>query len=463
MYNQVFNKMTKVNRGGDLTITNPVQNLYSQRLFDLDSSDTLISMYHLNNYHPLWNIVNINNTNIYRRKENFLNYVGASGSASNTPSTPVITNPCADGNGVEYGFFSWEVEGFNRLRRTTPVRDITRTQLRLSENEPVFDIAGNRVENDFEWDVATLSTSLIQDMHRQVMAGNSSNAGEVAGILELIKFGYIDPKTTNPQTAMDSIVVDWGAAPVCDFTSGNPLAEINGVVVNPNVGANLTIIDLIKAYVKRVAQKISVSSVAGDYQFVSMLDVELLQDIIDCYVCYTVCGRDITRMDSFEARNRNEQLRSQLGEFGAVTLSFDGYNVTFVPWQYTDDLYDVNTDTYSMIFMIPRIGNYPVWEFEFLDMQNGINSVQNSLLDVDEFMVTDSGRFLHMAENDLTCYKRHLETQFRVLHRAPWTSMKVSNISLVSGSLLGRFSFDSGSPDYLGNSTKVASATSAPL
>ncbi len=452
---RIFNK-GMVNRGDSLTLTNPVQSLYMQNLFDLESSDTLISLYHLDNYHPIWNILNMSNTNVYSRKENFLSWMTANQSGEPADFTsPVVTDPCAVGNGFDYGFCSWEVEDFNRLRRSTPVRDLTRRNMKLFEKQAEYDIAGNRITNDWDWDTAVLGKTVLQDMHRQLMSGSKLVAGEVDGILNLIKYGYTNPQTDDDCIEMDSYVVDWDGAYVCDFSNGNPTAEINGVVVPAAIGANLTMIDLIKAYVMRVAQRISVTSVRGTYQHIALVDVNVLQDLIDCYVCYTVCGRDISRMDSFEARTRNEQLQAQLGEFGAVTLTFNGYPVTFMPWAYDDSLYDAVADEYTIVFLIPRIGNYPVWEIEFLDMQNALRGMNIGNMD---FQISDMGRWLHMETTDWTCYRRQLETQFRVLHRAPWTSMKITGIKAI-GSAFGRISLDPQSPNFYATLTSAPSVT----
>lgn len=458
-YENSFNNQLK-QRHSDLAVTNPVQSLYQQDLFDLNCSDGMIAFYKANDYHPLWRILPVSNTLEYRRKENFLNYTGYAGTAAGTAThqDAVIVDPCGDGCTFEYGFCSWEIEGFNRLRCCTPVRDINYRNVKLCENDPLFDIAGNIIDNDFEWDVAMLSDSILRAMHYQLVQGNSANAGEVDGMLAQVTYGYVDPVHGEACEAMDSTVVDWAGNDVCP-DGGTTGVTVNGVAVPVAAQATLTLIDIIKAYVKRTDERIFASSVGGFYRYFALIDSTLLECIIDCYVCYTVCGGDIERMDAFEARARLEELRSQLGQFGAVTLTFDGRSVTFVPWQVTDAFYDSVTGQYSILFFIPQIGNYRVWEVEFLDFAANWRGLE--LVDSDEFMITDNGRWLHMAEREKTCYKRCLEVQFRVLHRAPWTSMLVNNIAC--DSLFGHFSFDSLSDDYLGGVTKTAAPTTVPL
>lgn len=448
--------MQKIQRGDELALTSPVDNLYNPALFSLEASDTLIGFSLLNNVHPFINILPKRNTNIYRGSENMLTYIAPDGTAADTPTGSSVANPCEPGNSVESGHVSFLYEGFTRSRRSTPVRDITDRGIKYVETQPIYDIAGNLVEDDFEWDAVRLSTVVLQDLHRLLLNGNSVNPGETAGMLELIDYGYTDPVTAAAHPEMDSYVIDWNSNSVCDFTNGAPGITYNGVAVAADVAANTTMIDVFKSYVRRVSQRITMSTVNGAFNFVSLLDPIVLGELIDCYVCYTVCGSDVTRMDSFEARRRNEELRSQLGRFGAVTLTFDGWDVLFMPYTWSG-LYDSGTGEYTIITIVPQIGTYPVWELQFKDMANAINGLE---LNYKDFMVTDTGRFLHWSQMDHTCYQRHTELQFRLIHRAPFTSMKITGIS-VSGDIFGRISHDPLSAAYLGGANLV-SDTPAP-
>lgn len=145
------------------------------------------------------------------------------------------------------------------------------------------------------------------------------------------------------------------------------------------------------------------------------------------------------------ARGILSGLHSRLGQNGAVTLDFDGHNVTFVEWT-KGGLYDSATGLYSMIILVPRIGNFNAWELQFKDMNKGIGGLE---LDYKKWMVTDGGRWLHYSQQDHTCYQRHLELQYRLCGRARWTALKVENISCATDAF-GNLSSDPASEDFLG-------------
>ena len=113
-------RFSQVNRGDELSLTNPVDGIYFEQLLDCSMNDSVIAFALEGTEHPFISMMPKVNTTLYKQQEAFLQYVAADGTAAGTPSTAAISDPCADGNTFENGFVRWEVEGFTRLRRSTP-------------------------------------------------------------------------------------------------------------------------------------------------------------------------------------------------------------------------------------------------------------------------------------------------------------------------------------------------------
>lgn len=426
----------------DLTLTNPVDGLYNQLLFDLCGENDLISLSLMGMYNPVIDAIGVINSDVHRIVEDFITYVAPDGTANETPSSGILTQPCEPGNTVESGGCSFVLEGWTRFRRSSPTRDITDGHMKYCKTQPIYDIQGNAIDDDYEWDMVRMMSVLLQDFQRWLISGNGSIAGETDGLWNLVDYNYVNPVSGELCKEMDSFVIDW------DGQAMAPEGGAEGVTINGDAAPDgYTLIDYIKSYVTHVARRINMSSLRGTWNFMAVLPTEALSCLMSAYVCQTVCGGEIERMDSFEARAKLESLRSQLGGHGAVTMTFDGYGITFFPYDY--EL--VNDDgTFRMIFFVPTVGNTPLLRIHSKDMSAAVAAI-NMPHQRSEFLVTDRNRVLSWATADHTCYQTHIEMQSRIYARAPWTMMKIDNVAC--DTLFGIMSGDPLSSNFFGTFT----------
>jgi hypothetical protein len=422
-----INRSVMVKRSDDLTIS-PADGLYNQLLFDLCSNDALVALSLFGSYNPVIDRIGVVTSDVHRIVENFVTYVSADGTAAGTPTSGVISNACEPGNSIEAGGCSFVLEGWGRLRRSSPVRDITDIGIRYCDKQPTYDIAGNRIDNDYEWGIIRLMTAILQDLHRLLISGQNTNAGEANGLLDLIDFGYTDPITGEACTAMDSAVWDWGGNSMCLTEEAPDDITYNDVVVTPT-----DIVQVIKQWLRRTHMRINLSSLSGSAPQVALIPTEALACLIECYVCHTVCNNDIQRMNSFEARARMEELMSQIGDFGTITLSFDGYPIIFYPYDY--ELINED-DTVNFLIVTPNIGSTPITRVQMKNMSELLSNVPTP----DDYQVTDGSRVLSWQTLDHTCVRTNSEIQWRVYLNAPWTATKFLNVGCTP--LMGQISSD---------------------
>jgi len=429
----VVNRSVVVKRSDNLTIA-PADGLYNQLLFDLCANDALIALSLFGSYNPVIDRIGVITSDVHRIVENFVTYVSADGTAAGTPTSGVQTNACEPGNGVEAGGCGFQLEGWGRLRRSSPVRDITDIGIRFCDKQPKYDIAGNKIDNDYEWDLIRLMTAMLQDMHRLLINGQKTNAGEANGLMELIDYGYTDPDTGEACTAMDSAVWDWAGNSMC-LTEAEPAQiTLNGANVSPS-----NIVQVIKQWLRRTHMRINLSSLSGSAPQIGLIPTEALACLIECYVCNTVCANDIQRMDSFEARARMEELMSQLGDFGTVTLSFDGYPIVFYPYDYE---LITDTDVIDFLIITPNVGTTPITRIQMKDMSQLLSNVPTPA----DYQVTDGSRVLSWQTLDHTCVRTNSEIQWRVYLNAPWTATKFLNVGCAP--IMGQISSDPQSPYF---------------
>lgn len=411
-------KLNPVMRGDDLT--NPATNdgIYNQLLFDLCGNNDLVSLSLMGSYNRALDAIGFVNSSVQHIHHDMITYVSASGAAAASPTSGVATDPCAVGNGIESGGCTFELTGWGRLRRSTDVRDITDIPIKYCENQPIYRIDGMPIDNDKEWDIVRLMSVLVHDFQRLFITGNSGNAGEADGLEQLVTYGYSDPGSDEACTAMDSTVIDYNGNAICP-TNGAVSVTYNGNAVAD--GYNL--FDFIKSFLRRTQQRIQMSSLNGAPLHIGLATTETINCMISCYVCDLVCGGDVERMDTFEARDMIAGLRQEFGANNAVLLSFEGYPVLF--YAYDWELRDSITGNSDIYILTPSVGNTPLIRTQVKDMGQVAGVSQGEY----QFRVTDNNRVLSWETSDHTCYQAHAEMQWRVYMPAPWAQMRITNVS----------------------------------
>ena len=406
-------------RGDEHTMPATVDGIYNQLLFDLCGNNDLVSLSLFGAYNKAIDAIGVVTSEVQHIHEDMIVYVSASGAAAGSPTTGVHVYPCDAGYSVEAGGCVFELTGWGRLRRTSAVRDVTDVIEKYCEKQPIYDIAGNTIANDYEWDVVRLMSVIIHDFQRLFITGNNAVPGEADGLEQLVTYGYENPDTDEPCTSMDATVVDWNGNAIC------PTDGADGVTVN---GAAITdgyqMFDVVKSFLRRTAQRVNMSSLVGAPLHIGLATTEMINCMINCYVCDIVCGSDVERMDSAEARLEIARLRQEFGANSAIILTFEGYPVIF--YAYDWELHDAVSGFDDIYILTPSVGNTPLVRTQIKKMSRALDITDKSGT---MFRVTDQDRILSWESWDHTCYTVSAEMQWRVYMNAPWAQMRIMNVS----------------------------------
>lgn len=434
-----------VRRGDDLTLPTNIDGLYNQLLFDLCADDTLIGFTLFGSYNPALDQIGFVTENINNKVVNFLTWVAPDGTAIDEPTDGVQINPCTPGDSVESGTCQYNLSGWGRLRRSSGVRDTTDVITKFCQSQPIYTIAGTRIEDDYVWDLTRISSVMLQDFQRQFIIGNKSVAGQHDGLSRVVTYGYTD---ANGQrcTSMDGTVIDYAENAMCP----SPDAPTEDVTINGVAAPDgYQLLDYINAWLRKTAKRIRMSTLSGQYRHIGLIPTETLSCLIDCYVCFVTCGRDVSRMNEPDVRAEISRLKSDLNENRAITLNHQGINVTWYTWDY--EL--VNSTGFSDIYILtPTVGNTPLLRIETKDM-SAVASHPSMARTAQDMRVSDGSRFLSWTTVDHTCYQIHSEIQHRIWCLAPWAQLRITNISC--DPIYGHISEDPLS-DYYPEQNKVA-------
>lgn len=438
---QILRMKDKIERE-DITLSD-VAGFYNQQLFDLNAEDGLISLMQYGSYNSAIDLIGVSTTDLYRIERNFITYIAPRGSADGSPVSYAHADACAPGNKAEWGTVAHRLEGFGRQRGSTDSRDATSDFVKFSSQTPRYYVDGSEIRSDWEWDMATLSTAMLQDWQDKLITGDRTVAGEHDGLTNIVKYGYTDPYGVL-QPMMDSLVFDYNhnvmspANPVNDVTyQGNALT---GVV---------DIYQVIKEGLKRIRyERINKSSLPKQgILHLGLLPAEHLYSLLETYVCHTQCSGEQAMMYQADVQATLNALKAKVGEDGSVVLNFDGIPVLFKIYDYgllTET--GGNAGDGDIYILTPRAGNMKLLDIQLKDM----NKLRDHpIMRTGEYNITDNGRWLSWTQFDHTCWYNNLEMQWRIYAPAPWAQMVIRNVK--PDSLLGATSGNPNSNFFFGS------------
>lgn len=421
----------------DITLAN-AQGFYNpgQLLIDICGDNDLTSLTLAGSYSPLFDIIGFDFSNVYKVEEGFITYIGPSGTAAATPTTGVLSAACTRPNGVEWGNEQLRHSGWTSLARTSPSRDVTEMHMRLCDNAPTYRVDGTLINNDFEWDMVTMMSVIMQDMHRMFVIGNATNDNEADGLQRLVRTGVTDTDgSLFPQ--MDSFIVDW---------NGNAMAPDNGatgVTLNGNATADgYVLIDFINSWIRHTVGRINMAPrLRGTPLFTCLIPTEHLSCLIYAYANYFITGNpnlttNVNNDDVIAMRNR--LIRDAIE--GMVTLVFEGYPITFIPWDW--ETVDEVTGNGDLYFLTAVAGTIPMLRLHLKDMNQAVRNGEVGVPagTASGRFVLDGGRILGQRVEDHNCEYRTARLDFRPILRAPWTAMKITDVAC--NTIFGHLSAD---------------------
>ena len=393
-------------------------------LFDLCSDNDLMSL-SLEGTSKFLDWIGWEKTNVCLIKKNFITWVRPEPTIFGTRSSGVLENPCGDSAGADWGGCDFTLEDFALLRRHSPVRNATRTGVKLCEAQPRYRLDGSPITNDIEYDMRVVTEAMLQDLKLELVSGDASTPSEFDGLEALVKTGYTGSDGKHCKT-MDSIIINW---------NHNTLEGGNGITWNgAPVAATYNFVSVLLAAFRRILDRIrwapalaSQTMMEGDVIFVA--PTHLLRCLLDAYTCWSVCAPDehgyyffsVAMLNTYEARNFRNTLNG--GMFGAGKITLDGFTIHLCPYEWGLLKGPTSADAY---LLTGSIGNVKTISGQYNDL-----SVVPGNHPEAQYSYTDGGKFLTWLERDKTCLYREVEFQPRLLMWAPWAQVRFQNVKCI--------------------------------
>lgn len=327
-----------------------------------------------------------------------------------TASAGHLSDACADPNSWEFGTNKFTVSGFGRYGRRGPTRDIMKPMM-YCKTDPRRRLDGAPVTDEREWDMRFTTEVILQDISRDVIVGNSSTAGKMNGLEQIVKTGY-------SSSMLDSIVIDW---------NGNPMSGGSGVTWNGGaVASTYNFVDVLRSVVRRIRQRISWAPMVSNQRMnigdmILVMPTHVAECLLDFYTCWSVCTStdDITiQLQSFEARRFRDQLLGGLFGYGQITI--DGIPIPILAYDY--EL--IKGPTLSDVYLLTgSIGSVKLWFGEHLAAEQAARQYGNL-----GYFSTDGGRILGLYYNENECVSLREWMHPRMYTRAPWAQARFQDV-----------------------------------
>lgn len=392
--------------------------IYSCGLFDLCGDNDLMSLVYGQDA-PFIQWLTWQLTRYKVRKKYYISYIAPEGAAADAPTTGVVTDCCEPGESVEWGICDYELKGFGKYRRTSPIRCLTDLDQKLCEQQPIYTMDGVAITDDGMWDKLMGMRGIYQDLYRAVINGDGSQPGEFNGIKNLINDEYVNTDGERC-TSMDSICIDWDGAPL----SASAGATWNGEAC-PDGSSLLSVMEQVFRTIK---DRIMMSSTLGTQNLdTNSGDIIILgpraclRCLLDAFVCWSVCpgGQyNEVNLNTYEARNFRNSLQGGLYNMGSINFDNNTIHLMAHDWATTD----ADDPTNCTLYMLTgSVGSIPVLFGELYDMR--APAARSSSKDY-----TDGGRVLTWSSEDETCIRHSVEMMPRIVNEAPFLQAKFENV-----------------------------------
>lgn len=387
-------------------------------LFDLCGDNDLMSL-SMEGTNKFLDWIGWERTKLCLIKKYFITYVRAERYQGNA-SSGVVDDPCGDSYGAEWGETDFILEDWGRIRRHGPVRDATKADAKLCENQPRYRLDGTPITSDAEYDMRIALEVMIQDLKRLIITGNDAVDGQFDGLENLVRTGYTDTRGRSAQI-MDSIVIDW---------NGNDMDGGAGITWNGVAQpAGYDFVSYLLAILRRIRDRILLAPMLSGQSMkigdiVLVAPTHVIRCILDAYTCWSVCpgvAYHEANINTYEGRTFRNNLNG--GLFGAGKIYLDGFEIPLVPYEWGL----VKSPSLSDVYILTgSIGAVKTFQGQYYDMTSTPNNYPDG-----GYGVTDGGRLLTWLNRTQTCVQRELELQPRLLMWAPWAQARIQDVSCV--------------------------------
>lgn len=400
-------------------------------LFDCYGDEAIMALSFFGNYNPLLDWIGWEPTTEYMLHKDFITYVAPQGTAEGDPVSLRLLDLCGPGNKVEWGKCDWKIEDFGTLRSSTPVRSVDKVGRKYNRRLEARRITGTPITSDAEWDMRLATSGVIAELHNEIIDGDSTavnaDGQQVSsdGLKRLVKYGYTDSKN-NLCSAMDSIVIDWAGNNIFATTNdsqGENAITWNGVAVrDTEEGETFNLFEFIRLALEILTSRITntpmLAGAMNPDNWAMVLPTSWRSPILDMNTCWTLCAGDITRINSFEARDFRNEL-NQGGAHGQGNFPVDGLDLGIMRYDHGM----IDEDGLADIFILNRgPETMPFIKGQYSDNAPAVAE------DPNKFSTTDNNMLLTWVEWAHTCFERSVQMQWRMLMPAPWAQIRITGV-----------------------------------
>lgn len=344
-----------------------------------------------------------------------LTYVGPAGTAVGS-ATSGVAAACDDANGVEFGTCEILLPDKGRIKRASPVRDLTENNRKLWAQQPLYTKDGQQITDELMWSLTMAGIAVKQDFKRLLITGNAANANQFSGLQALVNTGYVNVHDGRRCTAMDSTVLNWNSQLMS--------YKRNGVH---------TLVDYLIAIVRRIRLRAMThlgSIAVGD--MVLMMPTFLRDDLLNVFTCWSVCpGQQYNEVsiNTFEARQFRNSLNG--GTFGMGQIFVDGEPVPIITYDWAAIGQAAPYFTGDIYVLTRRIGNIPVMWGQYIDMTDPAAAFEREA-GYAHYKATDNGRFLVYWKTDNECVQGTVVLRPNIYLSAPWAQARIMNVAALT-------------------------------
>lgn len=325
-------------------------------------------------------------------------------------SVGYMTDICERPNSVEWGKCEISMGPHGMYGRCGQAIGALNAGLRYCNIEPIFRVNGTLIDNDAEWQLATATGVLHDDLSKDLIVGDSGTAGKFDGLEKLIRTGITDFRTGLPCPQLDSTIKAWD-----------------------NASVDCSLYDCISEIIKKIMMKANgIGGIQASDMVImlpSFLRDALAKTVACCDPCRASSDSAFVVINSRDARSDIDRYLTG-GAHGDGWIPINGQAVSFLVnnWIPFESCPGGGANSYvSDIYILTRrVGNRTVLRGEFQDMNEGAALMRANF--GDPYRVTDGGKFIVWSVKDNLCFKTCVLTRPRLYLAAPWAQARITDV-----------------------------------
>lgn len=397
-----------------LTLSTTASPFGSANFFDR-CTDELMSL-HFGAAMPLLDYMGFTVSDVHHKVFEYITYVRpayASGSTG-SPTAGHLSDPCSTPNGFQYGTAKLTVDGFGRYGRVGPTRDLMKPNM-YCDTDPRRRLDGTPVTDEREWDMVFAMDTILQDISRDVIVGNSSTAGKMNGLEQIVKTGY-------ESAILDSQVINFG---------GKTMGGGTGITWNGTaIAGSPDFVEVLRAVVRYIRTRVSWSPMLKNQQMnlgdmILVMPSHMATELLDFFTCWNVCPgatNQPIQLQTYEARQYRDSLMGGLYGHGQITI--EGIPIPILAYDYELIKGPTLNDAY---LLTGGIGSVRLWYGEHISAASAAAGRGNN-----GYFSTDGGRVLGLYVNENECEQLRMWMHPRIYTRAPWAQVRFQNVKVSS-------------------------------